>query len=299
VLNERIATGVGPASIDIAYEQRGDPTDPTVLLIMGVGAQLVSWPTGFLDALVTRRLHVIRFDNRDSGRSTHFDAAPKPNLTAVLAGDLSSVSYTLSDMAADAVGLLDILGIKTAHVIGVSMGGAIAQVMAIEHQSRVRSLVSIMSTTGDMSVGQPHPATLKILFGGSPVTSREEVVQRAIRSFSIIGSPAYQTELSDIAMRAGLAWDRDYDEIATARQAIATLASGGRTHKLRSLVLPTLVIHGTNDTMCDVSGGRATAEAISDAELVLIEGMGHDLPPGLWDRVADHITTVVQRNERR
>jgi pimeloyl-ACP methyl ester carboxylesterase len=175
--NERIATGVGPARIEIAYEQRGDPADPTVLLIMGVGAQLVSWPTGFLDALVARRLHVIRFDNRDSGRSTHFGAAPKPNLAAALAGDLSLVSYTLSDMATDAVGLLDVLGIATAHVVGASMGGAIAQVMAIEHPSRVRSLVSMMSTTGEMTVGQPHPSTLKELFGGPPAKSREDVVQ--------------------------------------------------------------------------------------------------------------------------
>jgi pimeloyl-ACP methyl ester carboxylesterase len=297
MLNERIATGIGPAGIDIAYEQRGDPADPTVLLIMGVGAQLVNWPTGFLDALVGRRLHVIRFDNRDSGRSTHFDTAPKPDLAAALTGDLSSASYTLSDMAADAVGLLNTLGIETAHVVGASMGGAIAQVMAIEHPNRVRSLTSMMSTTGDMSVGQPHAATLKELFSGPRATSREEVVQRAIRSFSIIGSPAYQTEPSDIAARAGLAWDRDHDEIATARQAVASLASGDRTDRLRGLAIPTLVIHGTQDTMCDVSGGRATAAAIPDAQLVLIEGMGHDLPPGLWDRIAYHIVAAIQRSE--
>lgn len=297
MLNENIATGVGPAGIDIAYERRGDPADPVVLLIMGVGGQLVGWPTGFLDALVARRLQVIRFDNRDSGHSTHFNTAPKPDLPAVLGGDFSSASYTLSDMAADAVGLLDALGIARAHVVGASMGGAIAQTMAIEHQNRVGSLTSMMSTTGDMSVGQPHPETLKALFGGPPATTRAEIVQRAVRSFSIIGSPRYRTEPSKIAERAGLAWDRDHDEIATARQAVASVASGDRTNKLRGLSIPALVIHGTHDTMCDPSGGRATAAAIPDAELVLIDGMGHDLPSGVWDRIADHISATLQRGK--
>jgi pimeloyl-ACP methyl ester carboxylesterase len=294
---ERIVADVGPARIEVAYERRGDSADPAVLLIMGVGGQLVSWPIRFVDALVARRLHVIRFDNRDSGRSTHFHAAPRPNLAAALARDLSSVSYTLSDMAADAVGLLDVLGTAAAHVVGASMGGAIAQVMAIEHPSRIRSLVSIMSTTGDMAVGQPHPSTLKKLFGGASPRTREEAVQRAVRAFSIVGSPDYRTEPSDIAMRAGFAWDRDHDEIATARQAIAALASGDRTNKLRGLDIPALVIHGTRDTMCDVSGGHATAAAIPEAELVLIEGMGHDLPPALWNRLADDIAAVIQRSQ--
>lgn len=293
MLHERMAADVGPARIDIAYEQWGDPGDPPVLLIMGVGGQLVSWPAGFLNALVARHLQVIRFDNRDSGRSTHFASAPKPDLAAALGGDVSSASYTLSDMAADAVGLLDTLEISGAHVVGASMGGAIAQVMAIEHPNRVRSLTSIMSTTGDMSVGQPHPATLKELFSGPPATNREGAIRRAVRSCAIIGSPAYRIEIADIEERAGLAWDRDHDETATARQAVASLASGDRTDKLRYLMVPTLVVHGTDDTMCDVSGGRATAAAIPGAELILIDGMGHDLPPGLWDRIADHIAAII------
>jgi pimeloyl-ACP methyl ester carboxylesterase len=299
MLNEQIATGIGPAHIDIAYERRGDPAHPPVLLIMGIAAQLVSWPTGFLDALVARGLHVIRFDNRDSGRSTHIHGAPAPDLPAALAGDRSSASYTLSDMAADAVALLDELGIAAAHVVGVSMGGAIAQVMAIEHADRVLSLTSMMFTTGDPTVGQPHPATLKALFGGPPATTRQQVVERAVRASSVVGSPRFPTDPADIAERAGLAWDRGYDEIAIARQAVATVASGDRTARLRDLHVPALIIHGTDDTLCDPSGGRATAAAIPGAELLLIEGMGHDLPPGLWDRITDQIARTIARCHSR
>jgi pimeloyl-ACP methyl ester carboxylesterase len=266
-----------------------------VLLIMGVAAQMIHWPDGFLDALLKRGLQVIRFDNRDSGHSTHFDTAPTPNLPAVLGGDLSSASYTLSDMAADSVGLLDALGIDAAHVVGASLGGAIAQTMAIEHPGRVLTLTSMMSTTGAPTVGQAHPDTLKAVFDGPPATTRQAVMERAVRAFSIVGSPAYQSDPAEIADRAGLAWDRDHDELAPARQGIASIASGDRTSALRKLDLPALVIHGLADTMCDVSGGRATAAAIPGAELVLIDGMGHNLPAALWDELADRIAAVVGR----
>src|SRR5262245_44232150 len=175
MLDEQIAKDVGPAHLDIAWEQRGDPEHPTVLLVMGVAAQMVNWPPGFLQALVARRLHVVRFDNRDSGHSTHLSNAPPPDLPAVLQGDRSSASYTLSDMAADAVGLLDVLGIDSAHVVGASMGGEIAQTIAIGHPARVRSLTTMMATTGDRSVGQVHPSTMKAIFGGPPARTREEV----------------------------------------------------------------------------------------------------------------------------
>ncbi|MFP2924297.1 alpha/beta fold hydrolase [Pyxidicoccus sp. 3LG] len=299
MLNEHIARGVGPSRIDIAYEQRGNPTHPTVLLVMGIAAQLVNWPLGFLDALVKRELRVVRFDNRDSGHSTHLREAPPANLPAALGGDLSSVSYTLSDMAADAVGLLDVLNIGAAHVVGASMGGAIAQTMAIQHPKRVLSLTSMMSTTGDMSVGQVHPATMKAVFGGPPARTREEVVARAVRAFEVIGSPAFPTDPAQVAEVAGLAYDRDHEEAAIARQAVATVASGDRTKLLRTLDVPTLVLHGLADTLCDPSGGRATAAAIPGAELVLIEGMGHNLPPGLWERIADHIAETVRRGAAR
>jgi pimeloyl-ACP methyl ester carboxylesterase len=244
-------------------------------------------------------LQVIRFDNRDAGRSTHFHDAPRPDLPAVLAGDLSSAAYTLSDMAADAVGLLDALELNAAHVVGASLGGAIAQTIAIEHPARILSLTSMMSTTGDTTVGQAHPETLKGLFGGPPATTRQAVIDRAVRAFSIIGSPAYPTDPAAIAERAGLAWDRGHDEIGMARQVVAFVASGDRTARLQTLDMPALVIHGLSDTLVDASGGRATAAAIPGAELVLIDGMGHNLPPGLWERFADHIAEVVRRGEAR
>ncbi|WNG37829.1 alpha/beta hydrolase [Archangium violaceum] len=299
MLNEQIAKDVGPAHLDIAWEQLGDPKHPTVLLVMGLAAQLVNWPLGFLRALVARELHVVRFDNRDSGHSTHMRDAPTPDLPAALKGELSSASYTFSDMAADAVGLLDALKIDAAHVVGASMGGAIAQTIALEHPTRVRSLTTMMSTTGDMSVGQAHPETMKALFGGTPVRTREEVVARAVRHLAVVGSPAFPADLASVAEIAGLAYDRDYDEVAIARQAVASVASGDRTPRLRTLDVPTLVLHGLADTLCDPSGGRATAAAIPGAELVLIDGMGHNLPPGLWERIADHIAAIVRKGEAR
>jgi pimeloyl-ACP methyl ester carboxylesterase len=289
------ATKVGPAGIDIAYQRLGNADAPVVLLIMGVGAQSIHWPDSFCQALVERDLQVIRFDNRDSGLSTHLTDAPPPNLPAALAGDLSSVSYTLSDMAADAVGLLDALDLENAHVVGASMGGAIAQTMAIEHPERVRSLTSMMATTGDMSVGQLSPDVLRTVFSGPPATTRDEVVQRMLRAFRVVGSPGFPADEKEVAARAGRAYDRSYDPIGTARQAIASVASGDRTERLRHLKVPTLVIHGLADPMCDVSGGRATAQAIPGAELVLIEGMGHDLPPGLRSQLSERIAEFVWR----
>lgn len=294
-MNEKIAHDVGPAHLDIAYEELGDRAHPTLLLIMGLATQLVHWPDGFLDALLRRKLHLVRFDNRDAGRSTHMRDAPPANLPAALAGDLSSASYNLSDMAADAVGLLDALGIEAAHLVGASMGGAIAQTVAIEHPHRVRSLTTMMSTTGDPAVGQAPPSTLQAMFAGPPAQTRDEVIARAVRMAQVVGSPAYPNDPAALAARAALAYDRGHDEAAIARQAVATVASGDRTALLRTLRVPTLVLHGLADTLCDPSGGRATAAAIPDAELVLIEGMGHELPPGLWEPIADHIAAVVRR----
>ena len=291
------ARNVGPARIDIAYERLGDPGKPPVVLVMGLGAQLIGWPDGLCAELVARGLFVIRFDNRDAGESTHLASAPPPNMFAALAGDTSSAAYTLSDMAGDAVGLLDALGIESAHFVGASLGGFVAQTIAIEHPRRVRSLTSIMSSTGDRRVGQPHAEALA-LFAGVPPTTREQVVQRMREASRVLGSPGYDRDVDALAERTGRAFDRGYDPLGLARQAVAVLASGDRTARLRELSVPALVIHGAADRMCDVSGGHATAAAVPGAELVLIEGMGHDLPRALWPQLADRIAALVARAER-
>ncbi|WAS90510.1 alpha/beta fold hydrolase [Nannocystis punicea] len=296
---EERATGVGPHCIDVAYQRFGDPAAPPVLMIMGLAAQMVNWPDSLCHELAGRGLHVIRFDNRDSGRSTHLTGAPPANLPAALAGDLSSASYTLSDMAADAIGLLDALGIASAHLVGASMGGEIAQTVAIEHPGRVRSLTSIMATTGQAGVGQPDPAVLPVLFGGPPATTRDEVIAQALRAARVVGSTGFAIDEAELAARAGRAFDRGYDLHGITRQAVAQVASGDRTARLRALDLPTLVIHGLADRMRDPSGGRATAAAIAGAELWLVDGLGHDLPPGLRPELARRIAAHVERAEAR
>lgn len=296
-VNEEKALNVGPSGIEMAYERFGDPQAPPVLLVMGIAAQMINWSEGFCAELVARGVQAIRFDNRDVGLSSHFPNAPAPDLQAALAGDTSSASYTLSDMAADAVGLLDALGLDNAHVVGVSMGGAIAQTIAIEHPGRVRSLTSIMSTTGDMSVGQPKPEVLATVFAGPTADSRQEVVDQMVRAFRAVGSPGFHTDEAEVADRAGRAYDRAHDPLGVARQAVAAVASGDRTARLRSLDVPTLVLHGADDAMCDISGGRATAAAIPGAELVVIDGMGHDLPRALWPEITSRIANLVHRVE--
>lgn len=290
---------IGATGMEIAYYRLGNADAAAVLLIMGVAAQSIHWPDDFCSALVERGLQVILFDNRDAGHSTHMTGAPPPDLPGALAGDLRSVSYTLSDMAADALGLLDALGIERAHLVGASMGGQIAQTMAIQHPDRILSLTSMMSTTGNPAVGQPSKEALRELFSGAPAVTRNEVIEQTLRAVRVVGSPEFPSNPEEIAARAGRAYDRSYDPIGSARQAIATIAAGDRTEHLRSLRVPALVIHGLADRMCDASGGRATADAIPGAELVLIEGMGHDLPRGLRSRLATCIADFVWRVERR
>jgi len=296
-LVDEMARKVGPAGIDIAYQRTGERNAPPVLLIMGGAAQMIHWPDAFFHMLADLGLQPVRFDNRDAGHSTHIANAPPPDLPAVLAGDHSSVSYGLSDMAADTVGLMDALGIDKAHLVGASMGGQIAQTMAIEHPRRVRSLISMMSSTGNMQVGQPDPEAMREVFGGPPALTRDEVIRHRVQANRTVGSPGFPSDEEEVAARTALAYDRSFDLTAIARQAIATVASGDRTERLRELRVPTLVIHGVADRMCDVSGGRATAEAIPGAELILIEGMGHNLAPGLRPILAKHIADFVWRVE--
>jgi pimeloyl-ACP methyl ester carboxylesterase len=298
LMDEEIVKKAGPSKIDIAYQRFGDKGAPPVLLIMGGGAQMINWPEGLCEELVNRGLQPIRFDNRDTGHSTHFTDGPVPDLAAAMAGDFSSASYTLSDMAADAVGLIDALGFTSAHLVGASMGGMIAQTIAIEYPERVRSLTSMMSTTGDPSVGQPDFKSLAHL-GAPPRDDRQGFIDWQVRSLKAIGSPGYPFDEVAVAERAGLAWDRDHDPMGMLRQSVAVLKSGDRTERLRSLKVPTLVIHGASDKMCDVSGGRATAASIPGASLVIFEGQGHGFPRPLWKEFAALIADVVRHAETK
>lgn len=296
-VSEHKAVDVGPSGIEIAYERLGDPQAPPVLLVMGLALQMHGWPDGFCAELTGRGMQVIRFDNRDCGLSTHFHDAPVPDLAAARRGDLSSVSYDVSDMAADTVGLLDALGLASAHVVGLSLGGAIGQTMAIEHPGRVRSLTSLMSTTGAPGVGRPDPAVLGVL-AGPPPANRAEAVERTVRAVRVMGSPGFPHDEAAVRERAARAFDRDYDPLGVARQAVASVASGDRTALLGAVRVPTLVIHGADDPVCDVSGGRATAAAVPGAGLTVFEGMGHDLPRALWPEFASLIAAHVERAER-
>ena len=285
-----------PTGVELAYETFGDPSHPPVVLVMGLATQMLGWPAEFCSELTRRQHFVVRFDNRDIGLSTHLDDAPRADPLAAFAGDTSSASYTLSDMAADTTGLLDALGIEAAHVVGASMGGMIAQTLALEHPERVRSLTSIMSSTGDRRVGQATEAALAALFA-PPATSRESAIERTLRTYRVIGSPGFEFDEEALRERAGLSYDRGYDPPGIARQLTAIYASGDRSQELSRLRIPTLVVHGAEDPLVQVSGGRATATAIPGAELIVIDGMGHDLPRELWPQLAEHIADLVARAE--
>ena len=293
-----VARGVGPAGLDIAYERFGDPDLPPVLLLMGLGTQMLGWPDGFCEALVACGMHVVRFDNRDIGLSSHLEDAPAPDLGAIFRGDTSSASYTLSDMAGDTIGLLGALGLDSAHLVGASMGGMIAQTVAIDQPRHVRSLTSIMSTTGDPSVGQSTREALAALLS-PPATTRDGAIERTLAILRVIGSPAFELDEADVRRRTGLAFDRAHDPAGVARQFAAIAASADRTAALGSVSVPTLVLHGADDPLVNASGGRATARAIPGAELVLLEGMGHHLSRELWAEIARRIGELVARAEAR
>jgi pimeloyl-ACP methyl ester carboxylesterase len=295
-MSVEIARGVGPARIDIAYERFGAPALPPVLLLMGLGTQMLGWPDGFCAALAARGMHVIRFDNRDIGLSSHLTGAPAPDVLAAFRGDMSSASYRLSDMAADTVGLLDALGLDRAHLVGASMGGMIAQSVAIEHPARVRSLTSIMSSTGDRSVGQPSRRALAALLS-PPAGTRAQAVDRTVAIVRVIGSPAFELDEPELRWRTAVAYDRAHDPVGVGRQLVAVAASGDRTAALGSVSVPTLVVHGAEDPLVNASGGRATARAIPGAELAVFDGMGHDLPRELWGEITRRIGALVERAE--
>jgi len=280
--------------IEIEYDTFGSPDDAPLLLIMGLGAQMITWDEAFCEQLAGEGFHVIRFDNRDVGLSTHLDTPV--DVGKALAGDTAQAPYQLSDMAADAAGLLDALGIPEAHIVGASMGGMIAQLVAIEHASKTKSLCSIMSTTGDKSVGQPTPEAMGALLGAPP-SNLEEAKQRAVEAGAIIGSPKYPTPRELAEARAERSYTRAVDPMGMARQLVAILGAYDRTEALGDVAVPTVVIHGGADPLVTPSGGEATAKAVRGANLVVIEGMGHDNPTELWPEIIGHITENARRAE--
>ena len=284
--------------IELEYETFGRPSDPPLLLVMGLGAQMIFWHDEFCGRLVERGFHVIRFDNRDVGRSTWLDHLGMPDVMAAMAAAAErrpfDAPYRLSDMAADAAGLLDALDIEQAHVVGASMGGMIAQTLAIEHPRRVRTLTSIMSTTGHPDLPPPRPEAMSLLVTPPPST-REGHIERAVQTSRVIGSPAYPSDPDELRALAARAWDRGVNPPGMARQLTAILASGSRREALRSVRAPALVIHGSDDPLVPVEAGRDTAEALPRAELLEIPGMGHDLPRALWGTLVDAIAKHTER----
>lgn len=280
--------------IDLCHDAFGDPADPPLVLIAGLGQQKHTWPAEFAAGLAARGRHVIRFDNRDVGRSTHMDFPP-PNPIGVLRGGNDRRQFHLGDMARDTVGLLDALGYADADLVGISMGGMIAQTVAAHYPGRARTLTSIMSNTGAPRIGRPALSTWWRMATARPPRNRDEAVENAVAVFRHIGSHGYPFDDASVREKAGIAWDRDPSADGVARQLAGIFASGDRTTELAAIDVPTLVIHGDRDRMVNPTGGAATARAIPGARLHTIKGMGHDLPQGAWAAILDLITEHTAR----
>jgi pimeloyl-ACP methyl ester carboxylesterase len=293
-VSEELFAPVG-RDVELCYQTFGTPNDEPLLLVMGLGGPMTWWEPDLCRMLADRGFYVIRFDNRDSGRSSRMTGrVTRATLVRAFAGQRVRAPYTLSDMADDGFGLLDHLGLESAHVCGVSMGGMIAQTMAVHRPERVRSLTSIMSTTGRRTVGWQDPRLLPLLIARRG-SSRKEYVETSARLWRLIGSPHYPDTTESIRERAGETWDRGISRAGVARQMGAILTQPDRSRSLRSLRVPTLVIHGTHDKMVHVSGGRATSQAVPGSELLLIPGMGHDVPRDLHETFVDAIRRVADR----
>lgn len=278
--------------LDLNYQVHGPDDGAPLLLIAGLGMQMTGWQPGFIDELVARGFRVVRFDNRDSGLSTFLNDAGVPDIAKLYSGETSGASYTLSDMADDAVGVLDAVGIEQAHIVGISMGGMIAQQLVIDHPQRALSLTSIMSTTGDRSVGGATDEATMALMTPVPLES-EAALTKLVNDSRIIGSPGFPFDEDAVRARHVAAIQRANNPTGTARQFAAIIASPDRTRALHEVKVPTLVIHGADDPLVNASGGQATADAVPGSRLVLIDGMGHDLPAQLWSRIADEIATLL------
>ena len=272
--------------INIAYDEVGDAKAPVILLIMGLGTQMIAWPETFCLALARRGFRVVRFDNRDIGLSTKFETVPPIDLAAAFARAMAKKSvdapYTVDDMAADAIGLMDALGIGNAHVVGASMGGMIAQIVAARYANRTRSLTSIMSSSGEPGLPPGKPEAISALLAPRPhPDDRENVIKAGMTILRVIGSPGFPTSEVDLRAKVEQATDRSYYPPGAGRHLLAILASGSRVELLKRIRVPTLVIHGADDPLVPVGGGKDTARHISGAVLKIIPGMGHDLANGL------------------
>jgi pimeloyl-ACP methyl ester carboxylesterase len=277
-------------AVELCYETLGPDDASPLLLVMGLGSQMIFWDDEFCAMLVDAGYRVIRFDNRDNGRSTIFRDAPPPTLRQLALRDGRASPYRLEDFADDAAGLLDHLGIDRAPIVGASMGGMIAQLLAINHPERVSSLVSIMSSTGSRRVGNPRPAMVRLLLR-RPAGDRDGSIADTVATLQAIGSRTYPPDPARLRSLAERSYDRGYHPAGTARQLAAINSTSNRTRRLRALRIPTTVIHGTQDPLIAPSGGRATARAIRGSSLLILAGMGHDLPQPLWPQI---VPAIVQ-----
>jgi pimeloyl-ACP methyl ester carboxylesterase len=279
--------------VTLAYETFGSPDDPALVLVMGIATQMIAWPAELCQGLADAGFYVIRFDNRDIGLSTHLDDAGTPDLGAMLSGGPRTAPYLLADMAEDTVGLFDALGLDRVHLVGLSMGGMIAQEVAINHPDRLISLTSIMSTPS-ANVGEPTPEALAALLPPAPETGAE-AAELAVNTYRVIGSPAYPLNEARLRLLGRESFRRSNDPAGVIRQFAALLVSPDRRPALRSLDVPTLVMHGDEDPLIQPEGGRETAAAVPGARLVTYPGMGHDLPEALWPDIIGEITDHARR----
>ncbi|WP_297626744.1 alpha/beta fold hydrolase [Nocardioides sp.] len=294
VVSDELLAPVGN-EVELCYQTFGDPDGEPLLLVMGLGGPMTWWDPDLCRMLAAEGFYVIRYDNRDSGRATRIRArVTRGQLVRAFSGRRAKAPYSMSDLAGDAVALLDHLGLESAHVAGISMGGMIVQTVAVEHPRRVRSLTSIMSTTGRRTVGWQDPRLLPSLIAPRK-PGRESYVETSVAFWDVIGSPDYPADRERLAERAGETFDRGYSASGMMRQMMAILTQPDRTPRLRSLRVPALVVHGTADKMVHVSGGRSTAAAIPGAELLLVDGMGHDLPPALFESFVEAIARTADR----
>ena len=284
--------------IELEYETYGDPEQPTILLIMGLGAQLTLWPIAFVEALVARGYHVIRYDNRDVGLSTKLDAAGRPRLGRIIFQRMlrmqPRVPYTLTDMAADAAGLLDALKIDKAHIVGGSMGGMIAQLFAATYPQRTLSLTSIFSSTGNPALPRAKKEAMDVLINRPKTDDIDALVAHGIRAAQVTGSPAYPVDPQLLETRVRESIERSSYPDGFARQFAAIVADGDRRARLKAITAPTVVIHGIADPLVPIEAGRDTAANIPGAKLVEIPGMGHNLPVELVPQLVEAIESVAK-----